>query len=69
MSHLYSGIAVQVDVQNDAEGLIEMIILLQRLCGLKQNAIEAVLTQQPIDSLEGAGIVIDHKNSFFVGQN
>src|SRR5437879_5530961 len=69
MPHLYSGLIVQIDIEDDAESLIEIITFLQRFCRLKQNAIEAVLAQQPLHPLERARIVVDDKNDFSLGQD
>src|SRR5882724_2385381 len=69
MPQLYSGFIVQIDIEDDAESLIEIITFLQRLCGLKQNAIEAVLAQQPLHPLERARIIVDDKNGFSLCQD
>src|SRR5258708_13317605 len=44
MPHLYSGITVQVDIEDVAEGLIELIAFLYTACRLNQNETKALLT-------------------------
>src|SRR6516164_3496343 len=63
---LYSRLAVQLDVENDADRLLEIVVILKRLCRLKKQALVSVLSQQPFEAFENARIIVDHKNTFSI---
>src|SRR3954449_3023216 len=49
-SQLDTGLAVQIDIDDDADRLIETVVIEQRLRRTKQRGVEAVLPQEPLDA-------------------
>jgi hypothetical protein len=59
---LDSGLAIQLDIENDADCSGEIVVILKRLCGLKEQTVVAVLSKQPFKALENARIIVDYKD-------
>jgi hypothetical protein len=68
MPHLDPGNAVQLDVKNDANALLELVAAFKRLRGVEKQAFVAILSQQALESSEDTWIVIDDKNELLIGQ-
>ena len=49
MAHLNAGIVVEMYVENDADRLFEVAVLLKCVGGWKQYAVVAVLPKKPLD--------------------
>jgi hypothetical protein len=62
MVHLDPGIVLEIDVEDDAERVIEVVMFVKRVGGRKQHAVIAVRAQETLDAPEHAGIVVDHEN-------
>jgi hypothetical protein len=64
VAHLDPGIITKIDVENDANCLIEIVVPLKCRGRRKRHAIIAMLSQEPLDAPEHAGVVINHKHDF-----
>src|SRR5262252_4570101 len=62
MIHLDPGVVLEIDIENDADRLLEVVVVLKGLRRFEQHAVVAVLFQKPLDTPEHAGVVIDHKH-------
>src|SRR6516225_949203 len=63
---LYSRLTLQLDIENDADRLLEIVMILKRLCRLKKQALVSMLSQQPFEAFENAWVIVDHKNTFSI---
>jgi len=68
MPYLNPGLVVQVDIEDNAKRVLEVIVILERFRGREQNAVVAVFPQQPLDAPERTWVVIDDKNDASVCQ-
>jgi hypothetical protein len=69
VSDLYSRLAVQLDIENNADRPGEIIVILKRPRGLKEHAVVAVLPEQPLEASENARIIVNHKNESSIRQD
>ena len=64
MTYLNAGIIVEMDVENDADRLFEIVVPLKRIGGRNQHGVVAVLPKEPSEPPQHARVVIDHKHQF-----
>ena len=60
---------VQVDVENQATGRVEIVVILERFGGRKQDAVVTVFAQQPPYPLQRSGVIIDDKDDIPISQD
>jgi hypothetical protein len=68
MSYFDSRNTIQLDIENDADGRIEVIAILERFRRRKKRAVKAVLFQQAFDTPENTDVVVDDKDESVIGQ-
>ena len=64
MAQLDARSIAQVDIEHDAQGLIEIIMTSQRSRRLERHGLKTVLPEQPAHALQHRGIIIDDKDGF-----
>jgi hypothetical protein len=69
MPNLYSRYAIQLNVEDNADRIVEIVVSLERLGGLKQQAVVAVLSEQPFEAPENARIIVNHENESSIRQD
>jgi hypothetical protein len=62
--HVDTGLVIEVDIENDAKRLFEIVVILKRLSRRKRETVVPVLPQQTLHPLERPGIIINDKNCF-----
>jgi hypothetical protein len=60
------GTIIQVDVEDDAKGLVGLIVVLKSRSRVEQHAVIAMLLQESFHPLQRARIIIHDKNGFAV---
>jgi hypothetical protein len=61
MAHFDPGFIIEIDVEHDANRLVEITMLLKGISRRKRHAVIAMLSQEPLDASKHAGVVIDDK--------
>jgi hypothetical protein len=69
MAYFDAGIIAEIYIENDADGLLEIAVLLECIGGWEQHAVIAVLPQESSDPPQHARVVIDHKHQFLFRQD
>lgn len=62
MSHFDPRLIVQIDIENDAAGLLEILVRLKGFRGFEEHGIETVRPQQPLQALQLTRIIIHDEN-------
>src|SRR3954451_17160083 len=68
MSQVNAGSVVQVDIENNAECLAEIVVFPDGFGRVEQDDIETVFPQETFHASQHRGIVIDHENGFLISQ-
>ena len=68
VSQIDAGPVAQIDIENDATNIVEIIMLSQSLRGVEQKGFEAVFPQEPFHASQHGWIVVDDKNHFTTRQ-
>jgi hypothetical protein len=67
-SQVDAGCIIQVDIDNDAKCLAEMVVIEQGLGGIEQDGFETVFAKKAFHASPHRRIVIDDKNGFWIWQ-
>src|ERR1700757_581256 len=68
MAELDPGGTLEVDIEDNASRLCEIVVLLKRLGRRKRHAVVAMLSQEPLNTSEHSGVVVDHKDELSLRQ-
>ena len=66
MPQFNAGLAIQVDVENDANRFFEIVVISKGLCGRKQDTVVTEFTQQSLYSPKHPGVIIDDKDDISI---